>query len=131
MSFTHKLSKRLAIIRSVVVVGVVAFGCARDTTNTTIPDLVQLAMVPESLTVNPHQTYQLVVYGRTAAGDSVTPQGQAVSWSTDNPGVATVSAGGLGTARTAGTVTSDASSNGRHARGRVKVNPPVAHAGWH
>jgi len=131
MSFTHKLSKRLAVIRSVLFVGVVAFGCAPDATNTAIPDLVQLAMVPESLTVNPNQTYQLVVYGRTAAGDSVTPQAQAVSWSTDDPAVASVSAGGLVTALTAGTVTIEASSNGRHARGRVKVNPPVAHAGWH
>jgi hypothetical protein len=136
MSFTHKLSKRLAVIRSVLLVsiGVVAFGCSRDATNSNIPDFVRLAVVPESLTVNTSQTYQLAVYGLTAAGDSVALQGQAVSWSTDDPDVATVSDRGLITAHTQGTVTITASSKGKNGHGHVKVDPPSPpppHAGWH
>jgi len=45
-------------------------------------------MVPESVSVDASQTYQLKVYGRTAAGDSVGSDVHAVAWSTSDPAIA-------------------------------------------
>jgi len=76
MNFTYKLSKRLAIIKSVLVLslGVSVFACQTDNnTGSSVPHITQLVMVPESVSVDASQTYQLKVYGRTAAATASAP----------------------------------------------------------
>ena len=144
MSFTHKLSKRLAIIKPALLLAIpLAFGaCMRDSTETSIPQITQLVIVPDSVQLGTNQTYQLVAYGRTTAGDSVTPAAQALNWSSDDDAVATVSSSGVVTSHAEGavTITATSQSNGKQAHGRVRVKPgtpppppppPTDHAGWH
>jgi len=134
MNFTYKLSKRLAIIKSVLVLslGVSVFACQTDNnTGSSVPHITQLVMVPESVSVDASQTYQLKVYGRTAAGDSVGSDVHAVAWSTSDPAIATVSARGLVSSLIEGAVTVSATSDGASAAAKVRVRTPIPHAGWH
>jgi parallel beta-helix repeat protein len=136
MTFTHKLSKRLAVLRPLVLLAALA-GCSIDVPSGT-QQITQLVLVPESLIVDLSQTYPLTVYGRTKAGDSVHAQG--VTWTSDNVGVATVSSSGVITSHDSGTATITASTNGQSAHTHVHVHPgapppppppPPQHAGWH
>src|SRR6267142_89205 len=134
MNFTYKLSKRLAIIKSVLVLGlgVSVFACQTDNNiGSSVPHITQLVMVPESVSVDASQTYQLKVYGRTAAGDSVGSDVHAVAWSTSDLAVATVSARGLVSSLTEGAVMVSATSDGASAAAKVRVRTPIPHAGWH
>ena len=81
MTFAHKLFKRRAIIKPALLLAVsLAFGaCARNSTDTSIPQITQLVVVPDSVTLGTNQTYQLAAYGRTSAGDSVTAAAQKLS----------------------------------------------------
>src|SRR2546425_7488268 len=89
MPFTFKLSQRLARMRDRVCVTLVTavfaclavsacerFGAAPTGPG---PQLAQIVVLPESLTVAPAQQVQFVAYGRTSAGDSPTA---SVSWGT-------------------------------------------------
>lgn len=67
-------------------------------------------------------TAQLTATLRDAAGAILT--GPAVTWTSSNPAVATVSATGLVTGRAAGSVTITASSGGRSGTAAVAVQPP-------
>lgn len=134
MTFTHKLSKRLAIIKSVLALGVFVSACqTSDNTGSSIPHIAQLIVVPDSVNVSASQTYQLQVYGRTAAGDSVAPDLHAVAWSTSDPSVATVSAQGLVSGFVEGAVTISVVSDGATAAARVhvRIGTPELHSGWH
>ena len=77
MTFKHKLSARLA--RLWVVLAVVGVACERLAAPTGPAPVVQIVILPESLTVAPAQQIQFAAYGRTSAGDST---GVAVTWST-------------------------------------------------
>jgi hypothetical protein len=133
MKLTQKLSKQLAVIGSMLVLGTSLFACATETTGADVPQLTQLVMVPEVVNVGASESFQLTVYGRTAAGDSVTPATAAVSWSTSNAAVASVSSQGMVTSGDAGTVTITATSGGATAAAQVTVTggTPDAHTGWH
>jgi uncharacterized protein YjdB len=98
MPFTFKLSKRLARIkRSLVIVAALA-ACEKPSqiTSPTSPNnpVVQVVIVPDTVTLNPYQTQQFLAYGRTQAGDSVAV---VVGWSTSG---GAISSGGLYTADT-------------------------------
>lgn len=135
MTFTLKISRRLALVKAalVLVLGTTLFACAADQgTDSSIPQITRLVLVPESVMVSSSQSFQLAVYGRTAANDSVAPGN--VSWSTTDAGVATVSSAGLITAWASGAVTITATSAGTSAAAGVKVvggTDSVTHAGWH
>src|SRR5437899_3667044 len=97
MPFTFKLSVRLARIEPLLLVAAARAACQlplRSTAPTppTSP-VVQLVIVPDTVTLNPYQTQQFVAYGRTQAGDSVAA---TVSWSASG-----------GTIRTDGSYTAD------------------------
>src|SRR5213596_1911346 len=77
MTFKHKPSARLA--RLWVVLAVVGVACERLAAPTGPAPVVQIVILPESLTVAPAQQIQFAAYGRTSAGDST---GVAVTWST-------------------------------------------------
>jgi uncharacterized protein YjdB len=80
MTFKHRLSRRLALVRVTATVAVLAVVASCDF----LPDpsglqVAQIVIVPGSTTVQPDQDYQFVGYGRTVVGDSVAV---ALVWST-------------------------------------------------
>src|SRR5436309_1202107 len=100
MLFTFKLSKRLALMKASLVpaAAVVLAACQlqdrRGITDPTLPSnsLVQVVTVPDTVTLEPSQTEQFRVFGRTEAGDSVSI---AMLWSTTD---GAISSSGLYTA---------------------------------
>src|SRR5207247_17958 len=127
MTFKHKLSRRLALLRNVLLLGLgVAAAC----------DLQQLMGLLQSrgvsVTVSPAAPSVLV--GGTAQL-TATPQdssgyplsGRTVSWASSAPAVATVGSSGLVTGMAAGTATITATSEGKSGTARASVgNRPVA-----
>ena len=97
MPFTFKLSVRLARMKPLLLVAAALAACELPVRSTapTPPNspVVQLVIVPDTVTLNPYQTQQFVAYGRTQAGDSVAA---TVSWSASG-----------GTIRTDGSYTAD------------------------
>src|SRR5437867_2766541 len=87
MPFTFKLSKRLALMKASLVPAAAAVLAAcqlqdrRGITDPTLPSnsVVQVVTVPDTVTLEPSQTEQFRVFGRTEAGDSVSI---AMLWST-------------------------------------------------
>src|SRR2546426_6138583 len=99
MTFKHKLSKRLALMRAPlgVVAGVAACNLQdRRVTGPSLPSnpVVQVVTSPDTVTLDPYQTRQFVAYGRTQSGASV---GVAVRWTASG---GTITSGGLYTADT-------------------------------
>jgi Big-like domain-containing protein/parallel beta helix pectate lyase-like protein len=81
MTFTHRLSRRLALLRATAAVAALAVMASCDIlslSDTSPLDLPQVVVVPGSATLEPDQTYQFSGYGRTKTGDSVAV---AVVWS--------------------------------------------------
>src|SRR2546430_15808727 len=64
----HKLAARLASVG--VTPAVVGGACERLAAPTGPAPVVQIVILPESLTVAPAQQIQFAAYGRTSAGDS-------------------------------------------------------------
>ncbi len=95
MPFTFKLSQRLARMRGRVCAAMApalaaclaVSACERFGPAPTgpSPQLAQIVVLPESLTVAPAQQVQFVAYGRTSAGDSTSA---SVSWSTSGGSIA-------------------------------------------
>ena len=95
MPFTFKLSQRLARMRGRVCVAMApalaaclaVSACERFGPAPTGPgpQLAQIVVLPESLTVAPAQLVQFVAYGRTSAGDSTSAP---VTWSTSGGSIA-------------------------------------------
>jgi len=95
MPFTFKLSQRLARMRGRVCAAMApalaaclaVSACERFGPAPTGPgpQLAQIVVLPESLTVAPAQLVQFVAYGRTSAGDSTSA---SVSWSTSGGSIA-------------------------------------------
>ena len=73
--------------------------------------VVAVSVHPNSASVDIGQTVQFSVTATNAAGDTVT--GRAVAWTTNAPGVATVSSKGLVTAIAEGTAIIEATSEGQ------------------
>src|SRR2546426_7613025 len=100
MPFTFKLSKRLALMKASLVPAAAAVLAAcqlqdrRGITDPTLPSnsVVQVVTVPDTVTLEPSQTEQFRVCGRTEAGDSVSI---AMLWSTTD---GAISSSGLYTA---------------------------------
>src|SRR2546425_2494982 len=83
MPFTFKLSQRLARMKLPLAVAAAAFAACEQPVRITDPtppnsSVVQVVIVPDTVTLNPYQTRQFLAYGRTQAGDSVAV---AVRWS--------------------------------------------------
>src|SRR5712664_2614779 len=83
MTFKHKRSHRLASIRDAtwIVASIVALGsCEIPVAARTDPShqVVQVIVVPESISLDPAQQMKFAAYGRTTSGDSSVV---SVSWS--------------------------------------------------
>jgi hypothetical protein len=83
MVYRHKLSRRLALLRDLAAFAAPsALGVACERTaslpTTTAPIVVQIVVVPESLTLDPLQQSNFAAYGRLSTGDSAAV---AVTWS--------------------------------------------------
>ncbi len=124
MTFAFKLSQRLARMRSAtVILTMAAFAaCEQPISITDIGNyIIQMGVVPHAVTLLPSQNFQVVAFGRTAAGDSASV---TVKWVSSNPAVANVSGTGLVTATgEPGTATIIATSEGLSASSTVTVAP--------
>ena len=141
MPFTFKLSQRLARMRGRVCVTLApaVFACLAVSACERFgaaptgpgPQLAQIVVLPESLTVAPAQQVQFVAYGRTSAGDSTSA---SVSWSTSGGSIAgngsytadTVSGDFLVTAASAQSGVSGTSRVRVRKVKTVTVSPPTA-----
>src|SRR2546426_357725 len=141
MPFTFKLSRPLArrrggcasprrpaVFACLAVSACERFGAAPPGPG---PQLAQIVVLPESLTVAPAQQVQFVAYGRTSAGDSTSA---SVSWSTSGGSIAgngsytadTVSGDCLVTAASAQSGVSGTSRVRVRKVKTVTVSPPTA-----
>src|ERR1051326_9475248 len=81
MTFKHKLSRRLALLKDRWVLlsvttpaaALAVWACERPVAGPQAPSspVVRIVTLPDSVTLNPSDTRQFVAYGRTEAGDSV------------------------------------------------------------
>jgi len=82
-----------------------------------------IAVSPTSATLQIGATQQLSAVTRDANNNVLT--GRAISWSSANPAIATVSQSGLVTTVSAGSVSVSASSEGQVGSSAITVNPPA------
>src|SRR6184192_214357 len=131
MTFKHKLSRRLALLKDRWVLlsvtthaaALAVWACERPVTGPQAPStpVVRIVTLPDSVTLNPSDMRQFVAYGRTQAGDSVPV---AVRWSASG---GTITGGGLYTADTVAgnyTVTATATSPSTAVSGSAVVKNP-------
>jgi hypothetical protein len=136
MTWKHKLSKRLALLKDSVMLVLALAGCA-DGTLTGSPDELAIAerryrsnrpvasvtVSPGSVSLLPSGTAQLTATLRDSTGRELD---RAVTWSSSAPGVAKVSASGLVTGVAAGLATITATSEGRSGSATATVSVPAA-----
>ena len=95
MTFKHKLSNRLALLRDIVLAGTVALAACEVPSRTSLDEAVSKVIVsPETLVVSSNQTTDFVAVALTAAGDTVS---SGITWTA-----------------TAGSVTDATTGNGVH-----------------
>jgi uncharacterized protein YjdB len=95
------------------------------TVNVTVAPVAAVTVTPSSASVATGQTVQLTATPKDANGNPLT--GRAISWSSSDNTIATVSSSGLVTGVAAGSVTITATSEGKSGTASVTVTgPPVA-----
>src|SRR5881396_1574686 len=127
MTFKHKLSRRLALLRDVVLLGglVTLTGCdLRKLMGLLEGVVVTVSVDPAAPSIMAGRTVQLTATPRDGSGNALT--GRVVSWSTDNAAVATVNASGLVTGAAAGAATVTAMSESMIGSAAVTVAPANA-----
>src|SRR5712692_5609175 len=131
MTFKHKLSRRLALLRNALLVGVAwVLGCERPLAVTSpsgggsVPVAsVTLSLASASLTAG--RTVQLTATPKDANGNPLS--GRVITWTSSAAGVATVSGSGLVTGVAVGSATITATSEGQSGTAAFTVtNVPVA-----
>src|SRR5204863_3512599 len=103
MTFMHKLSRRLALMRNVLLLGglVTLSGCdLRKLMGLLEGVVVTVSVDPAASNIAAGRTVQLTATPRDGSGNALT--GRVVTWATDNAAVATVNASGLVTGGAAG-----------------------------
>lgn len=94
MTYTFKLSRRLAIAFPMVLLAALSCGeTTEPTTNVTASDIVALVIKPEAATIRVRDSVNLYAYGVTSSGDSVEV---TVSWSTTDSTTTTTKGRGKG-----------------------------------
>jgi len=126
MTFKHKLSRRLALLRNVSVAGLVVLAAC------TLQELAGLLTKVAAVLVSPTngnlpvgQTLQLTATPQDASGAPLS--GKVVTWGTSDATVATVNSSGLVNGMAVGTATMTATSeakNGTAAITVMAVSPP-------
>src|SRR2546428_269069 len=139
MTFMHKLSKRLALMKASFAAAAVTTlaACTLQAGRFTGPSLpssplVQVVTSPDTVTLDPYQTRQFLASGRTPVGDSVAVR---VRWTAS---AGTITSGGLYTADTIpgeyfvtatttdGSVTGSSRVKNRGPLTQVLVTPAIA-----
>lgn len=126
MPFTFKLSQRLARMRCALLISstAVAAACEKPVAGPvgSGPQVAQVVVSPDIVTLLPSQTEQFIAFGRTAAGDSVSV---VATWSAS---AGSISPSGLyAAAAAAGAATITATSEGKSGTATVTVSAvPVA-----
>ena len=122
MTFKHKLSRRLALLRDVVLLGglVTLSGCdLRKLMGLLEGVVVTVSVDPTAPSITAGRTVQLTATPRDGSGNALT--GRVVTWATDNAAVATVNGSGLVTGGGAGAATVTATSEGMSGVAAVTV----------
>src|SRR3989442_9367917 len=130
MTFKHKLSRRVALMRNVVLLGglVTLSGCDLQKLIGLLEGVVVTVSVdPAAPSITAGQTVQLTATPRDGSGNALT--GRVVTWATDNAGVATVNGSGLVTGMAAGPATITATSERMIGGGGGAGGPPGAGGG--
>lgn len=89
----------------------------------TVPPVATVSVTPNTDTLQIGGTVALSATPRDGSGAALS--GRAVTWSSDAPGVASVSADGVVTANSAGTATITATSEGKTGAATITVQPPA------
>src|SRR5213083_334757 len=125
MTFKHKLSCRLALLRNVLLLGAVCAAAACD-----LRQLLALLTQVASVTVSPTtasmpvgQTVSLTATPKDSAGSALI--GRLVTWASNAPAVATVDGNGVVTGMVAGPATITATSEGQSGSAAITVSAPV------
>src|SRR5205809_7367386 len=125
MTFKHKLSRRLALLRNVLLVGLgVAAACDLQQLVGLLQSVVVTVTVsPAAPSVAVGGTLLLTATPKDANGNPLT--GRTVTWASSAPAVATVSGTGLVTGAAAGAATITATSENKSGAAAATV-PPLA-----
>src|SRR5438477_8212514 len=119
MSFKHKLSRRLALLRNVLLVSVCAVVMACDIQKLLGLLVASVSVSPAAASVQVAGTVQLTAAISDATGAPLT--GQVATWASNAPSVATVNSTGLVTGVAAGPATITASSQGHSGSAAITV----------
>lgn len=119
MTFVHNVAQRVAV--AVVVSGAAAVLSCEPTTAANGP-VASVVVTPVSASIQVGQTAQLTAVARDSAGAVL--HGRAVSWSSSNTLLATVTSGGLVTGHTGGSATITATSEGQNGTAAITVTAP-------
>src|SRR2546426_243684 len=125
MTFKHKLSRRLALLRNVLLLGLgVAAACDLQQLMGLLQSLVvSVTVSPAAPSVLVGATAQLTATPKDANGNPLT--GRTVTWASSAPAVATVSSTGLVTGMATGAATITALSEGQSGAAAATVAAPL------
>src|SRR5258707_13434143 len=120
MTFKHKLSRRLALLRNVVVLGAACAvaACNLQQLLALLNPVAAVVVVPDTASVDLGQTAQFVATPMDSMGRVVA---QSVTWASIGPAVATVDGSGVGTGVAGGRATTTATRGGRNGEAGGKV----------
>jgi hypothetical protein len=116
MTFVHKVAQRLAV--AALVSGAAAALCCDGATGPNGP-VASVAVTPVSASIQVGQTAQFTAVAKDSAGAVL--HGRAVSWSSSNTLMATVTSEGLVTGHTGGSATITATSEGQNGTAAITV----------
>src|SRR6266545_7392706 len=121
MTFKHKLSCRLALLRNVLLLGAVCAAAACDLRQLLglLAPVASVAVTPATVSVPMGQTVTLTATPRDSMGNALIAR--VVTWASSAPAVATVSGTGVVTGVAAGTATITATSEGQNGTAAITV----------
>jgi uncharacterized protein YjdB len=121
MTFKHKLSRRLALLRNVVLLGAVCATAACDLRQLLglLGPVASVTVAPATASVPVGQTVSLAATPRDSTGGALIAR--LVTWASSAPAVATVSSSGVVTGVVGGTATITATSEGQSGTSVVTV----------
>src|SRR5439155_26499730 len=125
MTFKHKLSRRLALLRNVLLVGLgVAAACDLQQLVGLLQSLVvSVTVSPAAPSVLVGAALQLTATPQDVNGNAIT--GRTLTWTSSAPAVATVSSTGLVTGMAAGAATITATCEGMSGKADATVAAPA------
>src|SRR5205809_860377 len=126
MTFKHKLSCRLALLRNVVLLGAVCFIAACDLQQLLglLSRVASVTVSPAILSVSVGQTVTLAATPRDSSGNALVAR--VVTWAGNAPAVATVNGSGLVTGVAAGAAAITATGEGQSGAAAVTVTVTAA-----